>query len=148
MILQRSYPGIGLRGMEAAPGHFWRTFGIGETLRARPAAHPSLPLDVEETPDEIIVRASLPGIAPDNIEVTTENGALTIKGESTPESETTEDSGYIIRERRAGTFHRTLRLPDSIEAESAESNYQHGVLTVTLAKEPAKKAKRIKVHVS
>lgn len=148
MILHRSYPGIGFRGMEAAPGRLWQTFGIGEPLRARPAAHPSLPLDVEETPDEIIVRASLPGITPNNIEVTTENGILTIKGESTPEGEATEDSAYIIRERRAGRFHRTLRLPDSVEAESAESNYQHGVLTVTLAKQSAKKAKRIKVHVS
>ncbi len=147
MVLQRWYPEIGFRRTDDRIDRFWRGFGLGGPVSLR-TAYPSLPLDVEETDDAIIVRASLPGVGPDDIEVTTENGVLTITGESKSEEEETKNGGYIIRERRAGKLHRALRLPDSVDAENAESNYEHGVLTVTLAKEPAKKAKRVEVTVS
>jgi len=148
MVLRRWYPESDLRRMEDRIDRFWRGFGLGEAVSLRQIAPSSMPLDVEETEDEIIVRASLPGVSPDDIEVTTENGVLTIKGESKSENEETKNGGYIIRERRTGKSHRALRLPDSVDTEKVESNYQHGVLTVTLAKQPAKKAKRVEVRAS
>ena len=83
---------------------------------------------------------------PEDIQVTTENGVLTIKAESQAEGETTED-GYLIRERRSGSFHRSIRLPDTVDADQADSSYEHGVLTISLPKQEAKKAKRLEVKV-
>ena len=104
------------------------------------------PLDVQEDDDSIIVRASLPGAAPEDIRVTTEDGVLSIDTETAEENER-EDDSYLVRERRNGSFHRSLRLPDTVDAETPEAGYEHGVLTVTFPKIEAKKARRVEVKV-
>ena len=134
-----------LRGTEDIVNRFWRGFN-GRTWAYRRLDERVLPLDVKEEEDNIVVRASLPGVRPEDIQVTTENGVLTIKAESQAEGETTED-GYLIRERRSGAFHRSIRLPDTVDADQADSSYENGVLTISLPKQEAKKAKRLEVKV-
>ena len=88
--------------------------------------------------------ASLPGVHPDDIQVTLEDGLLTIEGETGYERE--EQKGdYLLRERRIGRFHRALRLPNSVDAEQAQPGYANGVLTITVPKQEAKKARRLKI---
>ena len=145
MVLQKWYPMAELRGTEDIVNRFWRGFN-GRTWAYRRLDERVLPLDVKEEEDNIVVRASLPGVRPEDIQVTTENGVLTIKAESQAEGETTED-GYLIRERRSGAFHRSIRLPDTVDADQADSSYEHGVLTISLPKQEAKKAKRLEVKV-
>ena len=105
-----------------------------------------IPLDAVEEGDDLVVRASVPGVNPEDIEVTIEDGILSIKGETKDEQEV-KDGEYLMRERRSGSFHRSVRLPDSVDADKAETGYQNGVLTIKLPKVEAKKAKRFEVAV-
>ena len=74
------------------------------------------PLDVVADGDDFVVRASLPGVSPDNIQVSIEDNVLTIRGETASHFENTEGN-YLMRERRSGSFHRSLRLPDTVDQD-------------------------------
>jgi len=131
-----------MRQMEQAMNRMWRGMGTwtGETEQW------NIPIDVVQKPEEIIVKASLPGVKPEDIEITVEDNVLTLKAESTKESES-QESGYLIRERSSGTFYRALRLPESVDTDKITPIYEHGVLTIALPKAEEKKKKQIKVHV-
>ena len=105
-----------------------------------------IPLDAVEEGDDLLVRASVPGVNPEDIEVTIEDGILSIKGETKDEHEV-KNGEYLMRERRSGSFHRSVRLPDTVDADKAETGYENGVLTIKLPKVEAKKAKRLEVAV-
>ena len=110
----------------------------------------SIPLDIVRDGDNISVQANLPGVQPDDIDVTIEGGVLTIKAGAKAETLTDEERGnsaYVVRERRVGSFHRSLRLPEYVDADKAEPRYENGVLTITLPVAEAKKAKHLKVAV-
>ena len=102
-------------------------------------------LDVTENNDEIVVKASLPGVKPEDLEVTYTDNTLTIKGEVKAEEEK-EESKYHLRERRYGTFMRSLTLPVGVKADSIQANYDAGVLTLHLPKSEEVKPKRITVN--
>ena len=104
------------------------------------------PLDVVADGDDFFVRASLPGVAPEDIKVSLEDNVLTISGETASHFENTEGS-YLMRERRSGSFHRSLRLPDTVNWDMLEPRYEHGVLTITMPKAEAKRAKQFDVKV-
>ena len=144
MVLQRWDPMYELRRMQAAMNRHRRGFGsaFDESERREWA----IPLDVLEEDDEILVRASLPGVYPDDIDVSIEDRVLAIKAKTSGEREYKE-GGYLMRERRAGSFHRSLRLPDTVDSDKAKTLYENGILTVTLPKAESKKAKHLKVNV-
>ena len=131
--------------MEDVVNRYWRGFN-GRPWAYRNATNRALPLDVEESDDNIVVRASVPGVSPDDIRVTTEDGVLTIEADASSDNETTEGN-YLIRERGRGSVRRAIRLPDTVDADQADSGYDQGVLTVSFPKQEAKKAKRVEVKV-
>lgn len=102
-------------------------------------------LDLVEKPDEFIVKASLPGVKPEDVEVTYSENTLTIKGETRQEEEK-EDTHYHLRERRYGSFSRTITLPRGVKADAIEASYDAGVLTLHLPKSEEIKPKRIAIH--
>jgi HSP20 family protein len=104
-----------------------------------------LALDVVEEDDKYIVEASVPGINPDDLEITYDNNMLTIKGEVKEEKEI-EEKRYHIRERRFGTFSRSIALPSTINVDKIEAEYKDGVLNLTLPKVEEAKPKKIKVR--
>jgi HSP20 family protein len=104
-----------------------------------------LPLDLVESEDEYVVKASLPGINPDDLDVTFTENTLSIKAEVKSE-EDREGERYHIRERRYGTYSRSLSLPRGVRAEGIEASYEAGVLTLRLPKREEIKPKRIAVH--
>jgi HSP20 family protein len=106
----------------------------------------SIPIDVVEEEGGVVVRASVPGIAPDDIEVTVDGDVLTIKGETKSESEARE-GGYVRRERRSGSFARTIRLPETLDRERVQPRYENGVLTLTIPRVEAAKPKRLTIPV-
>ena len=104
-----------------------------------------LALDVSETEGEYMVKASIPGINPDDLDITFTGKTLTIKGEY-KEEETKEEARYHLRERRFGSFTRSVTLPTSVEADRIEARYEAGVLTLRLPKTEDVKPKRISIR--
>ncbi len=114
----------------------------------RPEARPwSLALDAAETEDEYVVKASIPGVNPDDLDITLEENVLTIKGE-TQMDETVKEADFHLRERRYGTFSRSVRFPAAVNAEEVVAAYEHGVLTLTVPKAEVVKPKRIAIRTS
>jgi HSP20 family protein len=114
--------------------------GDGDTTMADWA----LPLDVVEQNDQFVVKASLPGVKLDDIDVTFNNGVLTIKGEIKEDIEHKADQ-YHLRERRWGSFSRSVSLPSTIQADGIQAEYQDGILVLHLPKSEAMKPKRIAI---
>jgi len=106
-----------------------------------------LALDVIEQNDAYLVKASVPGINPDDLEITFTDNVLTIKG-STKTEEEVKDARYHVRERRYGSFARSLTLGDRIKADAIQASYDNGVLTLTLPKSEEVKPKRIQIQTS
>lgn len=104
-----------------------------------------LPLDVIEDEDNYIVKASVPGIKPDALEITYNKGMLTIKGQMEDESESTKGQ-YHLRERRFGTFSRTISLPTTVKPEDIQADYHDGILSLKMPKAEEVKPKRIPIH--
>jgi len=107
----------------------------------------SVALDVVESEDEYLVKASLPGINPEDLEITFEDNRLTIKGESKEEEEV-DEARFHLRERRFGSFTRSIKLPSGIESEKIEANYDKGVLKLHLPKVEEVKPKKITIKTS
>ena len=107
-----------------------------------------LPLDVIEKDDAYVVKASVPGINPDELEITFTDNILTIKGEVKSDDEVKEDSHYHMRERRYGSFSRSISLGSRIEGDKIDAHYENGVLILTLPKSEEVKPKRIQIHPS
>ena len=118
--------------------------GAPSDVAVRPAERRGFPMDVVQEGDELVVRASLPGVSPEAINVTIEDGLLTIEGESAEETEKREGE-YLLRERRSGSFRRALRLPSSVDVDNASPRCENGVLTIALPKREEKKARRLEI---
>src|SRR5579859_3480704 len=103
-------------------------------------------VDIVETEDELIVKADLPDVALEDIDVRVENGTLSLKGERKFEKELA-DQGYHRIERSYGSFMRSFSVPSSVDTEKVSADYKNGVLTVTLPKKEAAKPKQVKVAV-
>jgi len=104
----------------------------------------SLALNVYETDQDVVVTASLPGVKPEDIDISVVGDVLTIKGEVKEESEV-EDGCYYCHERREGVTQRSITLPSTTVADKAEAKVEDGVLTIVLPKAEEVKPKTIKV---
>lgn len=101
-------------------------------------------VDVKEEENQYIVHADIPGMKPEDIEVSVEAGVLTIKGERKSESKT-EKEGYKRVERMYGAFHRSFSLPGAVSSDVVTAKFKNGVLEVVIPKSEAAKPKRITV---
>ena len=115
----------------------WRILN-GEALIA--------PVDVHQTNDEIIITASLPGIKPEDVDIAITGQNLSIRGEVRADEKVERDR-YLYRERRTGTFSRTLQLPVRVQAEKAEATFENGLLRLTIPKAEDVKPRQIQVKV-
>ncbi len=103
-------------------------------------------VDVYDSADNILIKADLPGLNKDDIDVTVESDQLILKGEKKKENEIEEDN-YYKTERFTGSFFRTIPLPAEVEAEKVDAKFSDGVLTLNLPKREEAKPKRIKIDV-
>lgn len=104
----------------------------------------SLSVDMYETDDNVVIKTAIPGVSADDIEVSVTGDTLTVKAETKEEEEISRES-YLRRERRYGSYCRSVTLPGGLEAEKAEAEYTDGVLTLTFPKAEEIKPKSIKV---
>ncbi len=112
------------------------------------ASRPWVPaVDILETEDELVLKADVPEVELDDIDIRLENGTLTLKGERKFEKNE-QHKGYHRIERSYGSFVRYFTLPESIDPERVRADYKNGVLTVTLPKKEVAKPRTIKVQVN
>jgi len=104
-------------------------------------------MDVVEHENDFVIRTDLPGVKKEDIDVTFENGVLTISGETKAETEEKEGGEVIRQERRYGKYLRSLRLATPIDEKRVKANYKDGVLELTLPKAEEAKPKKITVDV-
>jgi len=110
------------------------------------AGNSSLPVDLHEDAHGYTVSASLPGWKPEDVNITFQDGALTISGQYNNETnEPEEGKTWHLRERRFGSFSRTFTFPTAVDADKAEAKFENGVLTLTLPKAESAKPRQIKI---
>ena len=115
----------------------WRTVAGGEQIN--PA------IDVHETPDDIVVSAVMPGVKPDDVEITMTGQSLTLRGELKADEEVSRDQ-YLYRERRYGSFSRSIQLPVRVEGDHAEATFTDGVLKLRIPKAEEVKPRQIRIN--
>ena len=93
----------------------------------------SIPMDVVERDDAFEVRAAIPGVKPDDLEIVVQGERLTLRAEVRRDEEE-KGENWLMREQRAGTFSRTIALPSPVSSDRAEARIEHGVLTLRLPK--------------
>jgi HSP20 family protein len=107
----------------------------------------SLAVDVQERGDDFVVSAPIPGVAPDDVEITVLGDTVRIRGERREQREEGgEGQRWLIREQRYGSFERMVRLPSPVKADAAKAEFKDGMLTITLPKTEEAKERRIPVH--
>ncbi len=104
-------------------------------------------VDIFENENELVLKADLPAIKPEDIDVQVENQTLTLKGTRKFE-QTADKGGYHRIERSYGNFVRTFTVPTTVDTEKVSADYNHGVLTVRLPKKEAAKPRQVKVGVN
>ena len=118
-----------------------------EERPARKARGAWLPtVDIYERNDHFVVRADIPGVRPENIDVSVQDDVLTIHGERKHEEEV-RDEKYYRAERRFGSFERTVMLPPTVDRERVKATFDNGVLEVTPPKLPQVQPKKVEIEV-
>ena len=115
----------------------WRTVSGGETLTP--------PIDVHETADEIVVTAVLPGLRAEDVDITMTGQTLVLRGEFKADESVNREQ-YLYRERRYGSFSRSLQLPVRVEGDRAEATFIDGILTLRIPKAEEVKPRQIRIN--
>ena len=103
------------------------------------------PVDVRESEGELALLFEIPGVTPEQIEVTTDNGVLTVRGEKREERKEGEEGQFHLVERSYGTFSRSFQLPKNLDESKIEATFENGVLMVRIPKAALPQPKRIQV---
>ena len=115
-------------------------FGTAENLRTW------FPVtDVSETPEELVLRLEVPGLAREDVRLSIERGTLTVRGEKGRET-TTENESFYRSEREYGAFERSFALPAHFDAEEVKASLENGVLTIRLPRREEAKARSIEIE--
>jgi len=115
-----------------------RTWGLGTTDGS------GLPVDVISDSDALTVEAALPGFRPEDVEITVEDGTLSIRAESRTER-STEEGEVLVSEIRRGSFSRVMTLPSGLEPDKATATFEHGMLTLRIPRAEAVKPRQIRI---
>jgi HSP20 family protein len=115
-------------------------------FRWAPATHegPALPIDVTTTADALKIQASLPGVEPGDVEITVEDGTLTISGR-TRELRRGDEGSPLVQEIRRGSFSRSVTLPNGLEPDRAAATFEHGILSLRIPKAEATRPRQIRI---
>ena len=101
-------------------------------------------IDMYQTDNEVVVKASIPGIKAEDVQINVTGDVLTVKGEVKQENEQ-KDRAWHIREQRFGSFERSIALPTDVKSDKAEAVFENGILTITLPKADEVKPKTINI---
>lgn len=115
--------------------------------RTTPSTTWAPPVDVREDDQEIALQLELPGVKPENVDVTCDNGILTVHGEKRVERKEGTGEQYHLLERTYGTFTRQFRLPKGVDESKITADFEHGVLSIRVPKAALPQPKKIQIGV-
>jgi len=141
-IIENIWEPVTNNGIGKMIEEFWEGAGLPTILGREEAWYPAI--DLSETDNEYIVKAELPGVGKDEIEISMTDGILTIRGEKKQEKEEKKEN-YHFAERWYGKFSRTLGLPPDADPEKADALFDNGVLKITVPKAENARPKKIKI---
>ena len=113
---------------------------------ARNGALWSPAVDVRESENELTLTFEVPGVSPEQLELTVDNGILTVKGEKRAERKEGDEGQYHVLERSYGTFSRSFQLPKGLDESKIEARHEHGILTVRIPKAALPQPKKIAIE--
>jgi HSP20 family protein len=145
--LMNTHPFKDIEKTRSEMDRLWDTFLFGRPNTSGIAEEEWQPaMDVAETESELVVNVEIPGMDPEDIDVSLSEGTLLIKGEKKPEEEEKEADYHLI-ERSYGTFIRSIPLPAEVQSEKISASYKNGILTIVLPKSEGAQKREIKVKV-
>jgi HSP20 family protein len=145
MTIVRWEPLRELGTLQSEMNRLFNTVFEGPTNGAQGAMRRWMPaMDLLESGDDFVLRADLPGMSEDDVNIELEDSTLTISGERKAEHET-EDGGFYRVERATGAFSRSLTLPKGVDAEAVTAHFDRGVLEVRIPKPQERKPRRISI---
>ena len=133
--------------LRRAMDRLFEDFAPARGFRGAEESELTFPIDVSDSDSEVTVKAVLPGIKPEDVDITVSEGVLTVRGEHREETKE-EKENYYRREIRYGSFARSVPLPTRVNQEKAEADFKDGILTVHLPKAEDVRPKSIKVKAS
>lgn len=146
MGLARWEPFSELRRMRDDMDRLFQTFWQAPAQVAEAPSMAMPAIDVFEKDNNVMLKAELPGLNKDDIEITATDESITLRGEFKQEQEVTEQ-GYIRRERRVGRFFRTIPMPAAIQPDQVKATFKDGVLEITAPRSAQAKEKETKVQI-
>ncbi len=141
-LIRRRNEGGGLASLQRDLNSFFDSFFDSEPWDRSPGWMP--PMEIEESQEELVIRAEVPGMKNEDVDISLHGNTLTISGEKKSQREN-KNGGFYQSERRYGRFQRVLSLPTDVDAEKIEATQNEGVLTVRLPKSEAAKPRKIEV---
>jgi HSP20 family protein len=143
-LVRRPNAGSTLASLQRDLNNMWQRFFDDDTPLT--AGNGWLPaMEIEEDQEELVVRAEVPGMDRDDLDISLQGNTLTISGEKKRKEET-GNGGYYQSERRYGRFQRVLTLPTDVDAEKIQASQADGILTIRLPKSEASKPRKIEVN--
>lgn len=139
------YYGRDVAGLQDEVERMFRHVFGDESRQPSTAGAWSPALDVEEENNRFVLHVELPGMKPEDVEITLEENVLTISGERRFYEER-DAEGFRRVERRFGRFHRAVRLPDRVDPDKVDARYEHGLLVVTVPKAEEAMPRRIEIQ--
>jgi HSP20 family protein len=118
-------------------------FGMGSEQGEPSVVMPSI--DITSRGEDMVIRADIPGVKPENVDITVNDSSLTLKAQREEHKETNQES-YVVRERSWGSYQRTMRLPRGVDANSIRAEFHDGVLEIVVP-HAAQETERTAVHV-
>jgi HSP20 family protein len=143
-IVRRPSPFGELISLRSAMDRLFEDSFVGRSFASGFDQTNQLPVDVTRTADTLVVEAALPGIKPEDVDITVEDNTLSIRGDFSDERRTGEGES-LVSEIRRGTFARTISLPTGLEPDKATATFEHGVLTLRIPKAESVKPRQIRI---
>jgi HSP20 family protein len=145
-IVRRPSPFGELMSLRSAMDHLFEDSFVRRPFGAGFDGMNTLPMDVTSTNDAILVEAALPGIKPEDVDITVEDGTLSIRGTFKQERREDEREGEtLLSEIRRGSVYRSMTLPSGVEPDKATATFEHGVLKLRIPKAEAVKPRQIRI---
>lgn len=111
-----------------------------------PSFREILPIDMYQTDSDVVIKAAVPGLRPEDIDIKIVGDTISISGESKAQRETKEEN-YMLQEMSVGRFHRDVMSPVALKSDQAQASFENGVLTIKIPKAESVKTKQVKVQV-